>query len=168
MLTRLGRFAATHPVRFIIAWVVTAAMLVGVGVTLGPAFTENISAPASESSEGLEILSTQFPSAGGDQGTIVFKADQGVTDPEVQAAMSQMFEAVKQVDGVVNAISPYSPMGGAQIASDGDAPGKIAYAQLIVTSGTTIEEGARIAEEIGAVTPEIDGVQIALGGDMFR
>ncbi len=168
MLTRLGRIAANHPWRFILAWVVTAAVLIGMAVTIGPAFTDNISAPASESSEGLDILTEHFPSAGGDQATIVFKADQGVTDPEVQAAMSAMFEATKQIEGVVNVISPYSPIGGAQISSDGDSAGDIAYAQLILTAGTTTEEGARIAEEIGKVTPEIEGVQVALGGDMFR
>ncbi len=168
MLTRLGRLAANHPWRFILAWVMTAAVLIGIGVTVGPAFTDNISAPASESSEGLDILTEHFPSAGGDQATIVFKADQGVTDPEVQAAMTEMFEATKQIEGVVNVISPYSPIGGAQISSDGDGAGEIAYAQLILMAGTTTEEGAHLADEIGKVTPQIEGVQVALGGDMFR
>ncbi|MEN8114683.1 MAG: hypothetical protein ABFS21_09870, partial [Actinomycetota bacterium] len=107
MLARLGRFGASHPWRFIAAWLLTVAVLVGAVVTIGPAFSENITAPASESSEGLEILTDQFPSAGGDQGTIVFRAEQGVTDPDVQEAMSELFEEAKQVDGVVNVISPY-------------------------------------------------------------
>ena len=168
MLTRLGRIAASHPWRFIVAWVLTVALLVGAVVTLGPAFTDNITAPASESSEGLEILTTAFPSAGGDQGTIVFRSEQGVDDPELQASMSELFEATKQIDGVVNVISPYSPMGGAQISSDGESAGKIAYAQLILEAGTTTGEGAEIGEEITSLAPQIDGVQVALGGDMFR
>ena len=168
MLMRLGRFAASHPWRFIAAWLLTVAVLVGAVVTIGPAFTDNITAPASESSEGLEILTTQFPSAGGDQGTIVFRAEQGVADPEIQASMSELFEATKQIDGVVNVISPYSPMGGAQIASDGESAGKIAYAQLILEAGTNTAEGAKIGEEIASLAPEIDGLETALGGDMFR
>jgi len=168
MLPRLGRYAATHPWRFIVAWLVTAAMLVGFAATVGPAFTENIAAPDSESSEGLAILTEQFPSAGGDQGTIVFSADQGVDDADVRSAMIEMFDAAKQVDGVVNIISPYSPMGGTQISSQGDSAGKIAYAQLIVEAGTTTAEGAEIAEELTALAPNIDGVDVALGGDMFR
>ncbi|MEN8113903.1 MAG: MMPL family transporter, partial [Actinomycetota bacterium] len=168
MLARLGRFGASHPWRFIAAWLLTVAVLVGAVVTIGPAFTDNITAPASESSEGLEILATQFPSAGGDQGTIVFRAEQGVTNPEVQGAMSELFEGAKQVDGVVNVISPYSPMGGAQISSEGESAGKIAYAQLILEAGTTTADGARIAEEIAFMAPEVDGVEVELGGDMFR
>jgi len=168
MLTRLGRYAASHPWRYIVAWLLTVAVLVGAAVTIGPAFTENISAPASESSEGLVILTEEFPSAGGDQGTIVFRAEQGVADPAVQMAMSQMFEAAKQVEGVVNVISPYLPMGGTQISSMGESAGKIAYAQLILEPGTTTAEGADIADGIIALAPQIDGVDVALGGDMFR
>ena len=168
MLMRLGRFAASHPWRFITAWILTATVLVGAVVAIGPAFTDNITAPASESSEGLEILTANFPSAGGDQGTIVFRAEQGVTDPEVQASMSGLFEATKQIDGVVNVLSPYSPIGASQIASEGESAGKIAYAQLILVAGTTTSEGAAIGEEITALAPEIGGLTVALGGDMFR
>ena len=168
MLTRLGQFAASHPWRFIAGWLLTVALLVGAVVTIGPAFTDNITAPASESSEGMEILTTQFPSAGGDQGTIVFRAEQGITDPEVQASMSELFDTTKQIDGVVSVISPYSPMGGAQVSSDGESAGKIAYAQLILEAGTTTADGARIGEEIASITPEIGGLETALGGDMFR
>ncbi len=168
MLMRLGRFAASHPWRFIAGWLLTVAVLVGAVLTIGPAFTDNITAPASESSEGLEILTANFPSAGGDQGTIVFRAEQGVADPEIQAAMSKLFEETKQVDGVVNVISPYSPMGGTQISSDGESAGKIAYARLILVVGTTTAEGAAIGEEIASLAPEIDGLETALGGDMFR
>ena len=168
MLMRLGRFAASHPWRFITAWILTATVLVGAVVAIGPAFTDNITAPASESSEGLEILTANFPSAGGDQGTIVFRAEQGVTDPEVQASMSGLFEATKQIDGVVNVLSPYSPIGASQIASEGESAGKIAYAQLILEAGTTTSEGAAIGEEITALAPEIGGLTVALGGDMFR
>jgi RND superfamily putative drug exporter len=168
MLMRLGRFAASHPWRFIAAWILTAAVLIGAVVAIGPAFTDNITAPASESSEGLEILTANFPSAGGDQGSIVLRAEQGVTDPEVQASMSGLFEATKRIDGVVNVLSPYSPIGASQIASEGESVGKIAYAQLILEAGTTTSEGAAIGEEITALAPEIGGLTVALGGDMFR
>jgi RND superfamily putative drug exporter len=110
MLVRLGRFAASYPWRFITAWLLTVAVLVGLVFTVGPAFSDNITAPASESSEGLDILTANFSSAGGDQGTIVFRAEQGVADPAVQASMSELFEPTKQIDSVVNVISPYSPM----------------------------------------------------------
>ncbi|MEN8040094.1 MAG: MMPL family transporter [Actinomycetota bacterium] len=168
MLARIGHFASSHPWRYIAAWLVTVAILASAVVTIGPAFTSNITAPASESSAGLEILAVEFPSAGGDTGTIVFKADQGVADPEVQSSMTTLFEETKELDGVVNVMSPYSPIGASQISITGDSAGNVAYAQLILEAGATTTDGARIAEEIATISPDIDGLQIELGGDMFR
>ena len=168
MLARLGHFATSHPWRYLTVWLAVLAILAGAVISVGPAFTSSITAPASESSAGLDILSADFPGAGGDSGTIVFKAEQGVADPAVEAAMTELFEATKGIEGVVNIISPYSPIGANQISSNGESTGKVAYAQLVLDPDTTTDDGARIAEEIGAVSPDTAGLEIALGGDMFR
>ena len=168
MLARLGHFAASHPKRFIAAWLVTVAILAGAMIGIGPAFTSTITAPASESSAGLELLTADFPSAGGDSGTIVFRADQGVNSPAVQSAMSDLFEATKEIDGVINVMSPYSPIGASQISTSGDDAGNVAFAQLVLEAGTSTDDGARIGDEITRLAPDIDGIEIALGGDMFR
>jgi putative drug exporter of the RND superfamily len=166
MLARLGHFAASHPWRFITAWIATAAILAGSVAVVGTGFTSKITAPASESSAGLELLSDEFPGAGGESASIVVWADQGVDDPEVRTALVALFEASKDIDGVVNVMSPYSPIGGTQISSV--EPATVAYAQLVLEAGTTTDDGSRIAAEIAALSPDIEGVEIALGGDMFR
>jgi putative drug exporter of the RND superfamily len=168
MLARLGHFASSHPWRYIAAWLGAAALLVTAVLTIGPAFTSSITAPASESSAGLELLATEFPGAGGDAASMVFKADQGVDDPEVKAAMTDLFDQVVEIEGVVTVMSPYGPIGAGQVSSTGNAAGKVAYAQLVLDAGTTSDEGTRIADEIGALSPDIDGLEVALGGDMFR
>ncbi|MEX2278580.1 MAG: MMPL family transporter, partial [Acidimicrobiia bacterium] len=150
------------------AWLATLALLAAAVITVGPAFTSNITAPASESSQGLDILTTEFPGAGGDSGTIVFRADQGVTDPEVQTAMTEFFDASRGIIGVVNIMSPYSPIGASQISTIGESTGRVAYAQLILQAGITTDDGARIADEIAVLSPSIEGLDIVLGGDMFR
>lgn len=164
MLARLGHFASTHPWRYLAVWLTALALLSGAAFSVGTAFTSSITAPESESSHGLDILTNEFPSAGGDSATIVFKADPGATDPTVQSAMSDLFEASKRIDGVVNVISPYSSIGARQISPSGE----VAYAQLVLDAGTTTDDGARIADEITAVSPDIEGLEVALGGDMFR
>jgi RND superfamily putative drug exporter len=144
------------------------AILAGAVITVGPAFTTNITAPSSESSAGLDLLAAKFTNAGGDSGTIVFKADQGVTDLDVQSAMTKLFEDTKEIDNVVNVMSPYSPAGASQISTTGASARKVAYAQLVVEAGTSTDDGARIGDEIAALSPDIEGLEIALGGDMFR
>ena len=168
MLARLGRFASSHPWRYVAAWLTVVAVLAGTVISVGPAFTSEITAPASESSAGLKILSDDFPGAGGDSGTIVFEADEGVTDPNVQAAMTALFAATADIDGVINIVSPYSPMGATQISTSGESAGTVAFAKLVLEPGTTTADGARIAEEIAAVSPNMEGLEIELGGDMFR
>jgi RND superfamily putative drug exporter len=168
MLVRLGRSASAHPWRYVAAWLAAIAILAGAVLSIGPSFTTNISAPASESSAGLDLMASAFPAAGGDSATVVFRSDRGVTDPAVQAAMTEFFGAIAEVDGVVNILSPYSPMGAAQISSIGESAGTVAYAQLVLDAGTTTDDGARILDEILAMAPDVAGVEIAFGGDMFR
>jgi RND superfamily putative drug exporter len=168
MLVRLGRSASAHPWRYVAAWLAAIAILAGAVLSIGPSFTTNISAPASESSAGLDLMASEFPAAGGDSATVVFRSDRGVTDPAVQAAMTEFFGAIAEVDGVVNILSPYSPMGAAQISSIGESAGTVAYAQLVLDAGTTTDDGARILDEILAMAPDVAGVEIAFGGDMFR
>jgi RND superfamily putative drug exporter len=168
MLAKIGYSATSHPWRCIAAWLTVVAILVGSVLIIRPAFSSDVSAPASESTAGFELLMAEFPNAGGESGTIVFKAEQGVADPEVQSAMTSLFEEAAMIEGVVNVLSPYSPIGANQISVSGENAGKIAFAQLGLDADLTMEDGQRIGEQIAAIAPELDGLTIALGGDMFR
>jgi RND superfamily putative drug exporter len=168
MLRRLGWFSVLHPYRVIGAWVVAIAVLAASFAIFGTAFLPNITTPDSESSRGFETLQSDFDGAGGESGTIVFRAEQGVTDPEIQDAMVAMFDRVTELDHVVGLISPYEPQAASQISTTGDAAGKVAFAQLSLDDDTTVEEGAALREEIQALQPSIDGLQVELGGTLFR
>jgi putative drug exporter of the RND superfamily len=121
-----------------------------------------------ESRRGFDILDEHFAgsSAGGEGGTIVFRAEQGVTDPEVQAAMEEFFDQASQIEGIT-IVSPYSPEGAQQIASQGSEAGLIAYAQIGVSRDITLEEASAISAELQEMMPEIEGLQIEIGGQIF-
>ena len=74
------------------AWV---AGLVLIGVLSGAAgndFQDEFDLPASDSKTGFDILDRDFGGQGtGITGTIVFRAEQGVDDPNVKAAMEALF-----------------------------------------------------------------------------
>lgn len=97
MLAHIGHFASSHPGAIWPPgrrqWHCSEVAV----ITVGPAFTSSITAPASESSAGLEILASEFRGAGGDSGTIVFSADQGVTDPAVETARACQILCVRGV-----------------------------------------------------------------------
>ena len=113
MIARLGRWTFHHRRTTVIAWLVA---LVGFGalgnVIVGPSFSSAFEIPASESASGFDVMSEFFPQQGASRqsGSIVFRAEQGVAEPAVQAAMTEFFGEVGTIEGVT-VLSPYDEGG---------------------------------------------------------
>ena len=163
MIARLGRWCFRHRGATLGAWLVA---LVGLGVfanvIVGPNFSSEFKIPASESASGFDVLRERFPDAaqGGRGGSIVFQAEQGVDDPEVVAAMTELFTAVDEIEGVTVG-SPYEENGLRQI----DASGTIAYATLGLDESLGQRESAEVGAKIEELAPEIPGLRIEIGGE---
>ncbi len=164
MLASIGRWSFSHPKAALAAWLVAFAAVLGLAGQLGPTFNATFEVPESETSAGFETLDTHFDGLGaGAPGSIVFKTDRGVADPEVQADMSQLFADVQQIDGVT-VISPYGPTGQTQIAPDGT----IAFAQLSLAESVSQTRAVEIGQEIEALLPDdLADTQIEIGGAML-
>ena len=168
MFARLGRFCFRRRWLVVVAWV--AALVVG-GAVLGAVGTSSRSGfelPDVESKRGTDILEDHFGGVGaGFGGSVVFAADQGVTDPQVEAAMSGAFDRIADIPGLT-VTSPYTPVGAPQISAAGPEAGRIAYATIDLPPEVTQEEAASFADQIRADLPrDLDGVQIELGGEIF-
>ena len=169
MFAALGRWCFRNRGKVALGWL--AVFVLG-GVlansVIGTAYSTEFSLPDVESRRGFDILDEHFAgsSAGGEGGTIVFRAEQGVTDPEVQAAMTEFFDQASQIEGIT-LVSPYTPEGEQQIASQGPEADLIAYAQIGVSRGITLEEAAVISADLKELMPEIEGLQIEIGGQIF-
>ena len=169
MFATLGRWCFRNRGKVALAWV--AALILGgiLSGVIGTAYSTEFALPDVESRRGFDILDEHFAdsSAGGEGGTIVFRADQGVDDPEVQQAMSAYFDEIAQIKGVTTLVSPYAEEGAQQIAAQGPEAGKIAYAQIGLPREITLEEATAISLEIREAMPEIPGVQIEVGGQLL-
>jgi putative drug exporter of the RND superfamily len=168
VFARLGRFCFRRRWLVVIAWV--AALVVG-GAVLGAVGTSSRSGfelPDVESKRGTDILDAHFGGVGaGFGGSVVFAADQGVADPEVEAAMSRAFERIDDIPGLT-VTSPYAPEGARQVSAAGPEAGRIAYATIDLPPDVTQEEAAVFADQIRADLPrDLEGVQIQLGGEIF-
>ncbi len=164
---RLGRFGFRRRWLVLGSWIavlVTVFALVG---TIGASSDSSFSIPDSESKRGFDTLDEFFGGAGsGRSGTIVFMADQGVDDPEVQAAMTELFDQIDEIEGVT-LTSPYSAQGQqrGQVATDGELAGLVAYAQVDLSADLSETQGTEIGAEIGDLAPtDIDGLQVEVGG----
>ncbi len=164
---RLGRFSFRRRWVVLGSWVGTLVLIFTLNGVIGSSSDSSFSIPDSESKRGFDTLDEYFAGFGsGRSGTIVFTADQGIDDPEVVAAMTELFDAVDQIEGVT-ITSPYSPEGQARglTATDGELAGKIAYARVDLAENIRETESSTIGGEIVDLIPTgIDGLRVEVGG----
>ncbi len=169
MYSSLGRWCYRHPWRVLIAWLLIIVVAAGAAGSLGSAYGGTPAAPDAESSRGADILNQYFGRIGAViSGRIVFRAEQGVEDPAVRAAMNELFERVETIEGVTVG-SPFAPNGGHRIAARGPEAGRIAYADIDTGADTGAFEAEDIGIEIRGLIDEVglrsmDGVQVEVGG----
>jgi hypothetical protein len=79
-------------------WVVGIVVVGAVSSSIGGSFGQDFSPPGFESTRGLDTLEAEFGGLGaGIPGTIVFRAEQGVDDPQVQATMERLFAMISAI-----------------------------------------------------------------------
>ncbi len=174
-LSRLGGWCFDHRIAAVGVWLLGLAAVFGAAGAIGPAYDAVLDIPDSDSADGFAVLDEHFPAlgAGTQSGTIVFRADQGVADPEVTAAMEELFALVDagfpDEDGVpehpgATVISPYSEQGEGQIAGQGPLADELAYAQVNLAADIDLTESALIGEAIAEHAPAIEGLEVFPGG----
>jgi RND superfamily putative drug exporter len=165
---RLGTWCHDHKWRVLVLWLAALVLgLIASGVA-GNAFRDEFNLPDVESRTGNDILDDNFGGQGtGVVGTIVFQAEQGVDDPEVRAAMQGLFDEVAEIDDVTQVESPYDDGGERQISSEPPNEGTIAFANVEMPEDIEFVRGGEIRDVILDEAPDLDGVEIELGGYIF-
>ena len=167
--------ASTIAVAAVGIWLLAVIAVFASAGAAGAAYDGAFDIPDSDSADGFAVLEEYFPAlgAGGQSGTIVFRADQGVDDPEVVAGMEELFAEVgngfPNEDGVAQhpgatVISPYSPQGQGQVAAQGPLAGRLAYGQVNLAADVDQTESAMIGEAIREAAPDIEGLEVLAGG----
>jgi putative drug exporter of the RND superfamily len=163
VFARLGSFCHRRRGLVAVLWFVALILLGAVQSGVGSAFQDEFTLPDVESRAGFDILEEHFGGQGtGVTGTIVFRADRGVRDPEIRTAMEGLFAKIDARDDVT-ITSPYAEGGERQIAEDG----RIAYAGLEMPQDTSFDETLKVSQEIQAAVPPMAGLQVEVGGAAF-
>src|ERR1051326_5987337 len=127
MFKNLARFCYRHRGLVIAGWVLLLVALLGLSAAFGGKSKTDFKLPGSESQAAFDLLKTKgFARRTGFQGQIVFKADQGVTNPAVRQTMETFFKRITDNVEGVSIESPYDPQNARQLAPDG----KVAYAEV--------------------------------------
>ncbi len=175
VLARVGGWCFDHRLRAVGLWLAGLVAVLGAAGAIGPAFGAASEVPDSDSAEGLAVLDEHFPElgTGGRSGTIVFRARQGVDDPQVTATMERLFAIVDagfpDQDGAprhpgATVVSPYAERGQGQIAREGPLAGELAFAQVNLAADVDDTESGRIGELIAEHAPVVDGLEVRTGG----
>jgi RND superfamily putative drug exporter len=168
VFTRLGAFCHDHRGWVLGAWLAVLVLATTTSSLVGNAFRDEFNLPDVESRAGFDVLDEHFAGQGaGATGTIVFRAEQGVTDPEVQQGMQALFDEVAGIDDVERVQGPYTPGGEQQVAAVGPAAGTIAFASVEMPEDIPLERAGEIRDVIREAEPEIAGLQVELGGFVF-
>lgn len=165
MLQRLARTCYRRRWRVLLAWIALLVGLVSLNGAAGGEFLDEFSLPGSESQEAVDLLeANDFGARAGFGGQVVFRADQGIDDPEVRQTLEALFDDLEAGIVETEIVSPYSDEGARQIAEGGE----IAYAEINLADRDSPEyleagkTGRALVEDIN-----VDGLDIALGGDIF-
>ena len=145
------------------AWVAFFVTIFVLGQIFGSGFDSTQTLSGSESQRGFDVLDEHFGGVGsGDSGQIVFEADQGVSDPAVKSAMTDMFDEVRALDDVTAVGDPYGEAGtGGGVSADGT----IGFAVVELDASVAQDEGGQVGADIAELAPELAGLTVEIGGN---
>jgi RND superfamily putative drug exporter len=161
----IARFCYRHRRLVVAGWVVLVVGLFALAGAAGGEYRTEFKLPGSESQQALDLFKARGVSERtGFQGQIVFRAEQGVNDPDVRRVMEAFFAQVAGTLSGAQILSPYDPQNAHQIARDGT----IAYAEINL-SDRGFEEAVEDGKAVRALWKQLDQrrVQVELGGDLF-
>ncbi|MDQ3878269.1 MAG: MMPL family transporter, partial [Actinomycetota bacterium] len=119
MLQNLARWSYRRRRWMLLIWVVALVAFIGFQSVAGGAYSNDFTLPGAESQKALDLLKARFPEQAGDTADIVFKANGGIKDPQVEQAMNGLFGQLSELRYVVRVDSPYSREGANQVSPDG-------------------------------------------------
>src|SRR5262249_54883227 len=118
----IARFAYRRRRYVLAGWVALLIGLFGASAAFGDEFKTEFKVPGSETQEAFDLLKEKgVAERTGQQGQVVFQAEQGVSDPAVRQQMEALFTSIAADPNApgVEVVSPYTAGNEYQIAKDG-------------------------------------------------
>lgn len=164
LLYRLGKSAFAHPFRFLGAWLVLVAVIVGSLAVNAPKVSNEVSINGVESMRIIDQLEKELPAAAGGSGQVIYRAPEGSSffDDALAGALAQSVQSIYANDEVVN---PAELSGSAQnqAAAQEQAAAMVKAAEqakAAAQAGQTLDQPAPLAVQgqlVPGVTVSPDG-----------
>jgi putative drug exporter of the RND superfamily len=154
-LARLADIAYRRRGRVVLAWVVGAIVIIGVGSALKGDYNANYDTPGSESKAASDITEQRFGGYSGQEVYVTWKAGAGADSPQVRQRLDDFFRQAERV----NHIAAHTPI---RVSRSGDI-GASTLPMTVPGWDFTKEEGGQLID--AANKNSGGGLEIELGGD---
>ncbi|GAB3764954.1 RND superfamily putative drug exporter [Nocardioides ginsengisegetis] len=150
--------SARHPWRTITSWVLVLGAVFFLAAAGGGTFTDDFSAPGSQSARAMELLNQNFPDAAKGSAMVVLEAQDGTTLADQRGQVATVLGGVDALDHVASVTDPFA-------AGTISADGRIGYA--VLTLDVPEREMGKPAFTVlsDAVSgTDVQGLRVELGG----
>jgi putative drug exporter of the RND superfamily len=154
-LARLADIAYRRRGRVVVAWIVAAVVIIGLGTSLAGEYNADYDTPGSESEAASDLTEQQFGGYSGQEVYVVWEDESGADSPEARERIDAFLAEAKQVDH----IAEETPI---RISEDGTI-GATTLPLTIPGWEVEKEEGEALIDAAEANSG--DGLEIKLGGD---
>jgi putative drug exporter of the RND superfamily len=154
-LARVADLACRRRGRMVLAWVVAAIVIVGVGSSLAGDYNANYDTPGSESKAASDLTKQRFDGYSGQEIYVAWKDEAGATSPRARKQLRAFFAQAEKVDH----IDPHTPI---RVSENG----KIGSTTLPMTEpgwDFTKDQGKELID--AAERNDGNGLELKLGGD---
>ena len=166
LLYRWGKSAFAHPFRFLGAWLVLLAVIIGSIAINAPKLSSEVSINGVPAQNVLEQLEDELPAAAGGQGQIVYRAPEGGSffDQQLAGALAQ---SMQEIYGDQEVVNPADLAGSAadQAAAQQQAAAQVKAAEQAMAA---VKAGRQLDQPVPLVVQGqlVPGVTISPQGDV--
>ncbi len=155
LLARLADIAYRRRGRMVLAWVVAAVVIIGVGSSLAGEYNADYNTPGSESKAASDLTEQRFNGYSGQEIYVVWKDQAGALSPAARARINSFFSEAEQVDHV----AAHTPI---RVSRDREI-GSTTLPLTVPGWDVPKEDGEKLID--AANKNSGNGLEIKLGGD---
>jgi RND superfamily putative drug exporter len=166
-MQKLAHWSFRHRRIVVVAWLLALIATTVISGIVGPTFSNDFNLPDTESARALDLLTSVAPQQSGDTEQIVWETTGGttVTDPQVEARISEMLKRVAAIPHVSSVGSPYTAAGAQQVSPDKS----VAFANVTFdqqSQNITIPQAKTFVDT--ATAPSGNGLSVAVSGQIAQ
>ncbi|GHB66823.1 membrane protein [Streptomyces viridiviolaceus] len=161
-MAALARWCVQRRLVAVLLWLLAFGGVAAAAAVTGSAYSNDYRVPGTDADRAYQLLTSGFPTAGGDGDTIVWHTASGtVRAADVEQTMTRTLDRIEDLPGVASVTDPYDDPDSGGISEDAHT----AYATVVFEEASEDIDASQARAVVDtAKAAEADGLQVELGG----